>query len=149
LPSTFDVFRRAERIEAICAAIYGLLACRFRDDAEAWALFSRLEEEELQHASRVRLLASTYQNDSKLRTPVNGAAELQRCLAAAEQALVEVQAGGWGPGLADVLGRAARLEEQLISAHAHLLALNGDHALRGFFEQLAVLDKGHVTLLRR
>jgi hypothetical protein len=149
LPSTFDVFRRAERIEAICAAIYGLLALRFRDDAEAWALFSRLEEEELQHASRVKLLASAYRHDSKLRTPVNGADELQACLAAAEQALAEVQGGGWGPGLADVLGRAARLEEQLLSAHAHLLALNGDHALRDFFEQLSLMDEGHVTLLRR
>jgi rubrerythrin len=149
LASAFDVFRRAERIETVAAAVYALLAQRFRDDGEASGLFSRLEQEELQHARRVRLLASAYQHDSKLLGQINGASELEACLAEAERALGELQAGGWGPDLGDVLSRVAALEDRLASAHANLLAMNADGALRAFFEQLALMDAGHAELLRR
>jgi hypothetical protein len=148
LGSTFDLFKCAERIEALSAAIYGILALRFRGDAQAEALFLRLEAEELQHASRVRLLAATYRNDSKLIDRVNGAEQLDACLADAERALAEVQSGAWGPGLADVLSRAGRLEARLAAAHANLLALNGDSGLRQFFEQLARMDEAHFHLLK-
>jgi hypothetical protein len=147
--STFDVFKRAERVELVAAAIYGTLAKRFRDDADAHALFVRLEAEEQQHASRIRLLAATYRNDSKLVDKVNGAEGLDACLAEAQAALDEVQAGGWGPALGEVLGRLARLEDRLSRAHANLLALNGNGALREFFEQLARMDEAHVQLLVR
>ena len=143
------MFKRAERVELVAAAIYGALATRFRDDADAHALFARLETEEEQHASRIRLLAATYRNDSKLIEKVNGAEGLDACLAEAQAALAEIQAGGWGPGLGDVLGRLARLEDRLSRAHADLLALNGNGALREFFEQLAHMDDAHMQLLVR
>jgi hypothetical protein len=149
LASTFEIFRQAERIETISAEIYGTLASQFRDDLDAHALFIRLEAEEMQHASRIRLLAATYRNDSKLLVRVNGACELEACLAEAESALAEVQAGRWGESLAQVLGRVARLEDRLARAHANLLALNGNGALRDFFEQLSRMDDAHVELLIR
>jgi hypothetical protein len=148
LRSNFDLFKCAERIEALAAAIYGALAARFRGDREAQALFLRLEAEELQHASRVRLLAATYRNDSRVVDRVNGAEELDACLAEAERALGEVQAGAWGPGLADVLARVARLEAKLACAHANLLARNGEGGIRDFLEQLARMDAAHLHLLR-
>lgn len=148
MPSTFDVFNRAERVETLAASIYSRLARQFRAEADAHALFIRLESEELQHASRIRLLSATYRNDSKLIDKVNGAEALESCIAAAETALAEVEAGTWGPGLGDVLARLARLENRLQQAHAHLLALNGHTGLRGFFEQLAHMDDAHVLLLR-
>jgi hypothetical protein len=148
LRTTFDLFQCAERIETLAAAVYGALAGQFRGDREAQALFRALEAEELQHASRVRLLAASYRNDSKVVDRVNGAEELDGCLAAAERALAEVRGGGWGPGLADVLSRVSRLEVRLASAHANLLARNGNGALREFLEQLARMDAAHLHLLR-
>ncbi len=147
--STFDLFKRAERIELVSAAIYGALAKRYRGDPDTYALFSRLEAEEQQHASRVRLLAAAYRKDSKLLEKVNGAGELDACLAEADAALREVERDEWGPALADVLDRVSRLEDRLAKAHANLLALNGNGALRDFFEQLARMDDAHVQLLVR
>jgi hypothetical protein len=149
LGSTFDLFRRAERIESVAAEIYGVLARRFSGNPDAYALFTQLEAEEQQHAARVRLLAASYRNDSKLLREVNGASELAACLADAEGALAEVRAGGWGRGLTEVLARVARLEDRLVCAHANLLALNGDGALREFFEKLTEMDDAHVELLVR
>lgn len=147
--STFGLFKRAERIELVSAAIYGALAKRYRGDADARALFARLEAEEQQHASRIRLLAAAYRKDSKLLDKVNGAEQLDACLAEADAALREVERGEWGPALADVLDRALRLEDRLAKAHANLLALNGNGALRDFFEQIARMDDAHVQLLVR
>ncbi len=147
MATNFDLFWRAERIETVAAQIYAALAKRFREDEEAQALFTRLEAEELQHANRVRLLASAYRADPKLLEKVNGAAELEGCVREAEDALEEVQSGGWGPGLDDVKQRLALLEVRLAKAHANLLTLNGNGALREFFEQLARMDDAHVQLL--
>jgi hypothetical protein len=147
--STFDVFRKAERVETVSAEIYAALARRFSDDPDAYALFVQLEAEELQHASRVRLLAATYRNDSKLVGAVHGGEELAACLSEAEAALAEVQAGRWGSTLGEVLKRLARLEDRLVLAHANLLALNAGGGLREFFEQLARMDDAHVQLLIR
>jgi hypothetical protein len=148
LPSTFDVFRRAERVELVAAEVYAAVARQFRADVKAHALFRRLESEELQHACRIRLLAATYRNDPKLIARVNGAEALDACLASAREALEQIEAGEWGRVLGEVLGRLADLEDRLQKAHAHLLALNAHTGLRDFFEQLAHMDDGHVLMLR-
>jgi len=147
LPTNFDLFGRAERIEIVAAAIYGALAKRFREDADAEELFTRLEAEELQHANRIRLLASAYRTDPKLLAKVSGGDELDTCLTEAEDALHEVQTGGWGPGLDDVKQRLGLLEVRLAKAHANMLALNGNGVLRDFFERLALMDDAHARLL--
>ena len=147
MATNFDLFGRAERIETLAAAIYGALAKRFHGDEEARDLFARLEAEELQHVSRVRLLASSYRSDPKLLVKVNGAAELEACVRDAEDALEDVEAGRWGPDLDDVKQRLALLEVRLAKAHANVLAMNGNGALRDFFEQLAQMDDAHVQLL--
>lgn len=145
--TTFDVFKRAERIEGIAAAIYAALAKQFSADATASALFARLEAEEVQHASRVRLLASRYRSDTRILEKVPGVAELEICLAQAETALAEVVAGSWGSDLARVKGRLAQLEAQLAKAHSHVIAEDGHPSLRDFFRQLALQDDGHAALL--
>lgn len=58
MATTYQVFEQAERIERTAADLYRLLAEQFAADPAARALFVRLEEEEHQHASRVRLLAA-------------------------------------------------------------------------------------------
>jgi hypothetical protein len=145
--TTFEVFKKAERIENIAAAIYAFLAKQFADDPDVRALFARLEAEEVQHASRVRLLASRYRGDSKLLPNVPGNPELDACLADAEAALVEVQAGRWGRDLASIKARLVALEERMANAHAQVIARDGHPALRDFFRQLALQDDAHAALL--
>lgn len=145
---TLDVFRCAERIEVVAAEIYAALAARFAADPEARALFARLEQEELQHAARVRLLASRYRSDRTLIAGFDGAAALDGCLREAEQALRDARDGAWGGDLRAVKRRVAELEERLGTAHAHVVARDGHPGLRAFFEQLALQDDGHLDLLR-
>jgi hypothetical protein len=146
--TTFDVFKCAERIEAVAAAIYASFARQFAGDEQIRGLFVRLEAEEIQHAARVRLLASRYRSDTKLLDRVSGAAELEACLHAAETALAEVSQGAWGQDLAAIKLRLALLETQLSKAHAQAIAADGHPALRDFFRQLALQDEAHVALLK-
>jgi rubrerythrin len=147
VPSTFDLFNQAERIEQVAAAMYAALARQFRNDDVAHALFVRLENEEQQHAARIRLLAGSYRNDSKLVERVAGAEELGACLAAAQRALGEIQGGGWPLELREVKVRLALLEAQLARAHAHVIGHNADPGLREFFARLAEQDAAHAELL--
>jgi rubrerythrin len=144
--SPYQLFRHAERVERLSAELYRALADRFPDDAEARALFSRLEAEEEQHANRVRLLAAHYRNDPKLPVEAD-AGELEACAAECEQAIAEVEAGAWNGDAAAVRRRLAALEERLARAHADLLARNASPALREFLAQLAALDSAHARLL--
>jgi hypothetical protein len=143
----FDVFQMAERIEMINAAIYGAVAKQFAGDERARALFARLEAEELQHASRVRLLATQYRTDRKLLERFPGTAELEGCLRLAEDALAEAQAGVLGTELSAVKARLADLEARLSRAHAQSIAQDGHPGLRDFFRKLALQDEAHVGLL--
>lgn len=145
--TTFDVFKKAERIETTAASIYAAIAKRFAEDEPVRTLFARLEQEEIQHASRVRLLASRYRGDKRILSRVPGVAELEVCLAQAEAALAEVLAGGWGRDLAPIKARLAQLEGQLSRAHAQVIAEDGDPSLRDFFRQLALQDDAHAALL--
>ncbi|HEY6101082.1 MAG TPA: hypothetical protein VIW03_16720 [Anaeromyxobacter sp.] len=146
MASPYQLFHRAERVERLSAHVYGALAARFRGDAEAHALFVRLQTEEEQHASRVRLLAAHYRNDPKLPVEAD-AGELDVCAAECERAIAEIEVGAWGTDLAEVKGRLAALEERLARAHADLLARNAAPALREFLAQLASLDAAHARLL--
>jgi hypothetical protein len=147
--TTWDVFRHAERVETVAAAIYGSLARQFADDDGARALFARLEQEELQHASRVRLLASRYRADTKLMAKPSGATAMIELVQVVEGALAEVNAGSWGRDLAAVERRLVALEGALQRAHAQAIAEDAHPALRDFFRQLSLQDDAHVALLGR
>ncbi len=146
MASPYQLFHRAERVERLSAGIYAALAARFRHDREAQALFVRLEAEEEQHASRVRLLAAHYRNDPKLQVSAD-LGSLDACVAECERALAEIETGAWGTDLAEVKARASALEVRLAGAHAELLALNASPPLREFLAQLAALDAAHAELL--
>jgi hypothetical protein len=146
--TTFDVFRCAERIETVAAELYAVFAKQFAKDEELRGLFKRLEQEELQHASRIRLLSSRYRGDTKLLDRLQGAQELEACLRDAEDALAEVAGGAWGVDLPAIKVRLAALETRLARAHAQAIAQDGHPALRDFFRQLALQDEAHVALLK-
>jgi rubrerythrin len=148
LPTSYEIFEKAERVEQLSATLYGLLAQRFGDDPEARDLFLRLEQEELQHASRVRLMGARYRHDSRLlgRLSVDHT-ELDALLSESEEAIRAVQDGSFGRTMDQVRGRLAALEEHLARAHAELIAREGAPALRQFFRQLAEQDRAHQELL--
>lgn len=145
--TTFDVFRCAEQIELIAAEIYAVFARQFAQDGEVRGLFKRLEAEEVQHAARVRLLASRYRGDSKILERVSGATALEGCRRRAEEALAAATGGAWGADLAAIKARLAALEADLARAHAQVIAADGHPALRDFFNQLALQDEAHLRLL--
>ncbi len=148
MASVYRFLQRAQRVEEISALIYGALAKRFEDDAEAGALFARLEAEEWQHASRVELLLAHYRHDPKLLAGMESDARpLEGCIEESEQALAEIEAGLWEDDLAAVKQRLADLEEHLAAAHADLLLRDAHPGLRAFFAQLAEQDEAHARLL--
>jgi rubrerythrin len=144
--TTWQLLERAERVEVLSARIYGALARRFRDAPEVRALFARLEVEEQQHASRVRLLAAHHRNDPKLPLEA-GATELDACIAEATRALADIEAGLWPAELDEVRRRLRALEDRFAHAHAELLSKGAPPALRTFFESLAEQDEAHARLL--
>lgn len=146
LATTYQIFATAERIEEISAETYRLLAEQLADEPGARALFRRLAEEELQHAQRVRLLASRYRHDSRLLGAVSAAA-LDEVLAEAEATLAAVQRGGFARTLAEARQKLAEVEARSSRAHAELIASEGHPALREFFRRLAAQDRAHQEFL--
>jgi rubrerythrin len=148
LATTYQIFEVAERIELLAAAGYALLAERFASDAAARALFQKLEQEELQHAARVRLLAARYRHDPRL---LDGAPadprELELMREDAEAVLDSIRAGTFAHTVDEAVVNLVALEERFARAHAELIAHDGHPALREFFQQLAVQDDGHREML--
>ncbi|MGC3997689.1 MAG: hypothetical protein QM767_09425 [Anaeromyxobacter sp.] len=128
-----------------------MLAARFSSDPEAREVFQRLQAEEVQHASRVRLLASRYRHDPKiLGTPsAQAVAELERTVVEVQEAIAQMQDGRFGRTLAQVLENVVRLEERVGSAHAEVIARTAHPDVRAFFQLLAGQDAGHARLLRK
>jgi rubrerythrin len=149
VPTTYQVFEKAEQIEGICAEAYRILAEQFAGDAGTCDLFERLAREELQHASRVRLLAARYRHDPRLLGGPIDVAGLDPMLAQALEALASIRSGSFARTPEEARTRAAELEERFARAHAELISRQGHPALREFFTQLAAQDRGHRELLRK
>lgn len=149
MSTTYQLFDKAERIEELCAEAYHLLADEFTRDPDARDLFLKLEQEELQHASRVRLLAARYRHDSRLLGTAADAAGLDRMLAEAQEAVLAIKRHSFARTAEEACARAAELEERFAHAHAELIASEGHPALKEFFSRLAAQDRGHQALLKR
>jgi rubrerythrin len=147
MASAYEIFRRAERVELAAAELYRVLADSFPWSAEDRALLKRLEQEEIQHAARVRLLAAQYRNDTHLfegGIDISSLAQMER---EAASLLEEVQSGRWNGDLEGLKRRIAEAEDRCSSSHAHALAQNADPAIRGFFHELAEQDQAHRDML--
>ncbi len=148
MPSTFQVFETAERIELLAAEIYRTLAERFGDDAEARTLFARLEEEEIQHANRIRLMAVCYLHDTRLFGKDDfSPLRLEEIFEEGQRALRSIVRGAWGSDLVSVKLAVADLEAKLSAAHAQILSRSANPAVREFFEKLAEQDEAQHKLL--
>jgi rubrerythrin len=146
--STYQIFEKAEQLELASAEIYRLLAERFRDQPAASDLFTRLMEEELQHATRVRLLKARYRHDARLFENAElTSANLDALLHEGRQAAAAIARGEWGASLEVVKQKLAELEDRFGAAHAHVLCEGAAPPVRTFFEQLARQDQEHRKLL--
>lgn len=148
MTTNYDVLERAEKIELLASELYAALARHFADDPPARQLFTRLRDEELQHAARVRMLATQSLRDPKLLAKITDEPRrLDGLLRELGAMIARVQDGRWELDLAGT--RAALLELEERCARAHTEELDGLHAsLRDFFEQLARQDQAHEELLR-
>jgi hypothetical protein len=148
MTTNFDILERAEKVELLSAELYAALARRYADDPTAVQLFTRLRDEEQQHAARVRMLAAQSRRDTKLLGKIDvDPRRLDDVLLELASLTATVQAGHWELDLART--RHALLELEGRCARAHVEGLQGLHeSLRRFFEQLAEQDKAHEELLR-
>jgi rubrerythrin len=146
LATTYQIFERAERIEKLAAEGYQLLGEQF---PLGRALFKRLEAEELQHASRVRLLAARYRHDSRLVDRVSEElAAMEAILVDAEAMLACIRCGAFARTVEEAMVNLGAMEERLSRAHAELIAKTSHPALKEFFQQLAAQDEGHTALFK-
>ncbi|HEX9052444.1 MAG TPA: hypothetical protein VF841_18100 [Anaeromyxobacter sp.] len=148
MATNFEVLERAEKVELLTAELYAAFARHFCADPSALQLFTRLRDEEQQHASRVRMLAVQARQDRKLLAKI--AVDTSRIDAIVREIggiIAAVEAGEWRLGLPETRKELMELEERCASAHSD--GLQGVHAsLRAFFEQLASQDRAHQELLR-
>jgi rubrerythrin len=148
MSSAYEIFGRAERIERAAAELYRVARTGLSRHEGERALFSRLEEEELQHAARVRLLAAHYRNDPRLfRLAVGAEARLDAIERSLRQLAAELCAAHSERDAARLRERLLETEERCAGSHAEILADGADPHLRRFFEELARQDRAHHALL--
>lgn len=146
--TNFDVLEKAEKVELLAAELYAFFARHFGADPAAAQLFTRLRDEEQQHAARIRMVAAQSRRDTKLLAKItvdtSGLDEVVREMTAI---LLNVKNGSWGADLAQTKRLLLELEDRAARAHAE--GLQGLHEdLRKFFAQLALQDRAHEELLR-
>lgn len=148
MATNFDILERAEQVELLAAELYGAFARLFTADPAALQLFTRLRDEEQQHAARIRMLAAQGRRDTKLLARIDlDTRRLDEVILEISTLLATVRNGQWHGDLAETRLALLALEERCSRAHAE--GLQGIHeSLRGFFEQLAAQDKAHGELLR-
>lgn len=150
MPSIHARLAAVEQLELLVAELYRVLADRFAATEPIRALFSRLGQEEIQHAARVRLLAAQYRTDSGLfrgAALFDGAPDPGHMLVELEAAVRDVEAGAWGDDLLEVRRRLVELETRFVSLHAQFMVAGAPREISEFFEELARQDEQHERLL--
>jgi rubrerythrin len=138
------VLQKAEQLELLAAQIYHALAAQF-GGAEERSLFGRLEKEEIQHAARVKMLASQYLHDRKsFREFDVDMTMLDKALACGRSILARIPTLDFASARSECAGA----ETMFAAAHAEGLAQSSMRNLGGFFMQLAAADREHIELLK-
>ena len=144
--NTFDKFHFAEQAERLFAEIYGALAKQCEHEPTYHALFSRLEQEEIQHAMRIKMLRKRYTTKDVGDIELD-IVPLQAFLENGERIMQRLESGAPFGSVSEAAVVMADLERQFAGAHAEMILSVVDSNLRKFFEQLAKQDRGHASLL--
>ena len=146
--SAFEIFLRAERIERDAAALYRRLLDSFPWPESDRDVLKRLEQEEIQHAARIRLLTAQYRNDGRLfQVPRASLERLAAIDVAWQQFVAELDEGRWGEDLEALKRRIGDLEERCGASHAEVLADCADPRVADFFRELGRQDDEHRAIL--
>jgi rubrerythrin len=148
MSTAYDIFARAERVELAAAALYRRVAGMLPWSGADRELLLRLEEEEFQHAARIRLLAAQYRNDPRLFQISSAVLErFDEVDAAGRELLREIEDGRWTQDLQGLKARIAEMEERCGATHAEALADSADERIGRFFRLLAKQDREHRAML--
>lgn len=146
--TTLDDFAKAERIELLAAELYDNLAARHAQGSKARGVFTRLADEERQHALRIGMLAAQFRRSpgsfSELKLD---SAELQSIAADMSNLLAKLRRAGGEASYESALQFAIAVEKRLASVHAERLVAPSNPELARVFEQLARGDREHLATL--
>jgi hypothetical protein len=144
----YEVCGRIELIELCGAELYRVVADRFPWSEPQRRVFTRLMDEELEHAARVRRVRASLTVEPT--TFVASATTLTR-LAAMDRALrdvvEEVESGRWDTDSVGLKDRLADLERRLGTAHVEILSSCADRRLSTLLRELVQLDREHLALV--
>jgi rubrerythrin len=150
MASAYVLFAAAERLELLAAEMYRLLAERFASREPVRAVFLKLHQEEIQHATRVRLLAAQHRTDPWLFSSAvlfHGAPDPMLMVREVEEMVRDLEAGVWGKDLQDARARVVEMERRCVSLHAQFLVAGAPKEISSFFAELARQDEEHERLL--
>jgi len=140
----------AIRVEKVAAQIYAVLAQRFGDSPEEHAMFSRLEQEELQHALRIEMLGTVLARRPELQfEPVLDVRRMTQALRDGEDVALLVADPTRSMTVSQARRMAAALELKFSSVHAEQLTTVSEPSLHELFSVFVAQDKEHAALLSR
>jgi len=140
-----DYLDAAERVETLCAELYGVLAERFSVTPEIKTFYVQLQGEERKHAARVRLLRKEYEAEpARFSDPGLDSLRLERLVGRLDDLLAELSEPDAEVELGTALDLSWQLEADLASAHAEAIAQLTNPRLRALFMLLAEADRGHI-----
>ena len=146
--SAFEVLRLAERIELATAGLYRAVGEHFPWSPEERQVLKSLEDEEHQHASRVRLFRARYLSDRALFDLTALKLEPLEALERDTEELLARVVGGAFEGDHLRLKRCLYdLEDRASIAHAEAMAAGAHPAVARFMRALADQDRAHRDLL--
>ncbi len=143
-----EKFAKAERAEELFAEMYRVLAGLFADEPDAVTMFTRLADEEVQHALRVHMLYERYRrHPSEFRDVPIDDSELDAILAQALLVLDDLRRRATPMTAAQARSAMVALERRMGAVHAEILSKDADPSIAQFFAALGAMDRGHAELL--
>lgn len=139
-----QVLRPLEELEELMMQFYEHCAGRFKDDAEASALFSRLAFEERSHAAQIRYLRRLVERNKEPMAPVE--VDLNE-VAFEVGRLQSAMPLSNDMCLPDALEFALACERGAAEMHSRAAIAGGNPALEGLIRNLGQADRVHLARL--
>jgi rubrerythrin len=144
----YEICGRIELIELCGAELYRVVADRFPWSEPQRRVFTRLMDEELEHAARVRRVrASLTVEPIAFVASATTLTRLAAMEAALRDVLEEVESSRWDGDSVALKDRLADLELRLAMTHAEILASCADGRVSTLLRELAQLDREHLALV--
>jgi rubrerythrin len=144
----YQICGRIELIELCGAELYRVVADRFPWSEPQRRVFTRLMDEELEHAARVRRVrASVTVEPTAFVAPATILTRLAAMEAALRDVVEEVESGRWDGDSVALKDRLADFELRLGMTHVELLASCADRRVSTLLRELAELDREHLALV--